>query len=702
MRKLFLFLPFLFYSISISAQQKLTLDDLFTKSDLLPKGIKGLQWIKGEDKYAMPDEASGEYLLAYVPNENKADTIIRSTAILPDLKKIPSLTWQDARHFYFTHENKLYLFDLSGKKTTLLYEIPKDAENTDTDPISLHTAYTQSNNLYIVTKEGKKQISFEENPDIISGKSVHRDEFGIYKGTFWSPSGKSLAFYRMDQTMVTDYPILELGSLPAKNKNIKYPMAGQKSHHVTLGVHHLSSNKTLFLNTGKPEEQYLTNISWSSDEQHILIAIVNRAQNEMKMNMYSALTGEFEKTLFTETDPEWVEPLNPASFLADGSNRFIWQSERGGTNQLYLYDLNGKLLKQISAGDFTVTRYLGADRQGKNFFAEVSSNRGLEKQLIRCDLNGKTTMITGEPGNHSIQISDSKKYFLDQFTSLKVPLKISLKNTTDKALKTIQEVRDPIINYDLPKPQLIQLRASDGTPLNARIFKPSNLDTTRKYPVLVYVYGGPHAQLISDRWMGGANLWLSWMAAQGYIVFSLDNRGSANRGQAFEQVIHRRLGTVEAGDQMVGINYLRSLRYADVNRIGIHGWSFGGFMTTTLICKNPGLFKTGVCGGPVIDWKMYEIMYTERYMDTPEENKEGYETANLLNYADNLKDRLLMIHGTADDVVVWQHGQEFVKKCVEKGNLIDYMPYPGHGHNVVGKDRLHLMRTITRYFQEHL
>jgi dipeptidyl-peptidase 4 len=254
----------------------------------------------------------------------------------------------------------------------------------------------------------------------------------------------------------------------------------------------------------------------------------------------------------------------------------------------------------------------------------------------------------------------------------------------------------------LPKPILVSVKAKDGTVLNGRLFKPRNIEQGKKYPVIIYVYGGPHAQMVTNRWLGGGNLWMSWMASQGYGVFTLDNRGSADRGIEFEQVIHKQLGVAEMEDQLLGVDYLMSLPWVNPARIGVHGWSFGGFMTTTLLCNNPGVFKAGVAGGPVIDWKMYEVMYTERYMDTPQTNSEGYEKTNLLNSAKNLKDRLMLIHGTVDDVVVWQHSQLMVKQCVDEDVLIDYMIYPGHPHNVRGKDRLHLYKTVSRYLMENL
>lgn len=683
------------------AQQLLTLEDLFSKPGLNPENINGLQWIGQTDAYCFVSK-KGDALLRSTVKSAAADTLIRAGELLPELKKIPAVTWLDASRFYFIHKNNLYICDLNRKKSEKISETGEDANNTDVEPNTLSVAFTRNNNLFIARNQEIIAISHENDKDVLYGHSVHRDEFGIHKGTFWSPSGKQLAFYRMDQRMVTDYPLVHLGSLPAENKPVKYPMAGQKSHHVTIGIYNLASGQTVYLQTGEPKEQYLTNVCWTPDEQYILVAIVNRAQNEMKLNQYRANDGTFVKTLFTESDPEWVEPEHPAVFLPGKGDRFIWQSERDGYNHLYLYDLNGKLIAQLTKGPFVVTEYLGSDPAGKNVFALIADNKGLDRKLMKADLNGKTTVLTTESGTHSVQLNDAKTWFIDQFSNLSTPRSITLRSGGGKAVRTLLDAGDPLNDFIMGYPELVELRTADGIPLNARIFKPVPFDPQKKYPVLVYIYGGPHAQMVSNRWLGGANLWMSWMASQGFVVFTLDNRGSAYRGLAFEQSIHRRLGTPETEDQLTGISYLKSLPFADPGRIGVHGWSYGGFMTTTLMTRHPGLFKAGVAGGPVMDWKLYEVMYTERYMDTPEENSEGYETACLLSRADKLKDRLMLIHGTVDDVVVWQHSQEFVKKCVEKGVLVDYMIYPGHAHNVQGKDRLHLMQTVTRYLNERL
>jgi len=692
-----------FFTLSLAAQKEITFEEVFTKSSLNPTNLSRLQWISGSNTFSWVLNKNGEKLLRGNVKDSKVDTILKPSDINSELKRFPDIIWIDQNQFSFYDSKGFNIYSLSEKKITNIISIDKNSENQEVDPLQKHVAFTANNNLFVANKDKTVNVSNESDINIISGKSVHREEFGISKGTFWSPNGNKLAFYRMDQTMVTDYPLVQLGTLPAQEKIIKYPMAGQKSHHVTVGVFDVATQKTLFLNTGEPVEQYLTNVSWTPDEKFILIAIVNRAQNEMKLNQYDANDGSFVKTIFTETNPQWIEPEHEAQFLPGKPSQFIWQSERNGYNHLYLYDLSGKLIQQLSNGEAPVEQVLNISPDGKQIYLILSTENGLSRKLAKTDLKGKMTILTPENGVHSIQMNIDAGYYIDNFSSLSVPRKISINTLMGKPIQTLLTATDPFIDFKLVKPELVSITAADGkTTLNGRLFKPYNMQKGKKYPVVIYVYGGPHAQMVTDRWLAGGNNWMAWMAAEGFVVFTIDNRGSSSRGLAFEQAIHRNLGVNEMADQLKGVDYLKSLEYVDSDRIGVHGWSFGGFMTTTMMSKNPGMFKAGVAGGPVIDWKMYEIMYTERYMDTPQENEKGYENANLLNSAKMLKDRLMLIHGTVDPVVVWQHSQEMVKKCVDEGVLIDYMIYPEHEHNVAGKDRIHLMKTITRYLKEHL
>ena len=570
--------------------------------------------------------------------------------------------------------------------------------------------------MHILSPDGRNTIVTRETQDgIVCGQAVHQREFGITKGMFWSPKGSALAFYRMDERMVTAYPLVNIDTRCATPVPHKYPMAGMKSHEVTVGVYQVATGQTVWLETGLPKEKYLTNIAWSPDEKSIYIAELNREQNEMHLVRYSALTGKKEADLFTETDRCYVEPQHPVLFLPNDPDKFIWQSEADGYNHLYLYDTTGKELRKLTGGEWVVTKVLGFSKDGNKVIFEgtaphpVSPNMqgtGMQRYIWETDLRTGDIMncLSWKVGVHRWLLSPSGEYAIDYVSSPSTPRDIDLIRVKDaKVISTLLSAPDPFKLYRMPRIKVGHILAADGkTRLNYRLTLPPDLDETKKYPTIVYVYGGPKVQLVTGDWQNGARGWDLYMAQRGYVMFTVDSRGSANRGHAFESVIHRNLGINEMADQVKGVEFLKSLSYVDADRIGVHGWSYGGFMTTNLILTYPEIFKVGVAGGPVIDWSNYEIMYGERYMDRPQDNPEGYKNANLKLKAGNLKGHLLMIHGDIDPVVVWQHSLGFLKACVEADTYPDYFVYPRHEHNVTGKDRPHLHEKITRYFDDYL
>lgn len=712
--KIVLVIISLFVATVFFAQDKLlTIQDAVLKgrTSLAPKKLQSLAFIKGTNRFSyidnnvvkigdnftgkIIDTLSLKELNVFLKRSNK-DT----------LQALNNLTWKQDNQFYFSNKKGELIFDL-GKKIVLESDKKTDdtaLESYDKEPNTGNYSYCKNYNLYVV-KDGKEnQVTTDGSYEIVyTGKNVHQNEFGINGGTFWSPKGNYLAFYRMDQSMVTDYPIIDWTTHPAKNINIKYPMAGNKSHHVTLGIYNVKTNTTIYIKTEGDKEQYLTNISWSPDEKHIYIAILSRTQNDMKLNEYDANTGNFIRTLFEEHDDKYTEPLHPMLFVKNNSNQFIWQSRRDGFNHFYLYDINGKLIKQLTKGPWEVKTENGFDEKGERLFFHANDQSPVNQDFYSVSLkSGDVKRITNGNGYHTCVIDDKGNYIIDNFSNTTTPREYYVINTATKKVNTIYKAENPIKDYKTGSWSLFTIKNNEGTNLYCRLFKPINFDSTKKYPVLVYLYNGPHSQMVTNTWMAGGELWYQYMAQKGFIVFTLDGRGTSYRGKAFEQATHRQLGAKEMEDQLKGVDYLKSLPYVDANRIGVHGWSFGGFMTTTLMTRSPETFKVGVAGGPVIDWSYYEIMYTERYMDSPQDNKEGYDKNNLLNYVDKLKGKLLMIHGAQDPVVVWQHSILYQKKAVDKSIQLDYYVYPGHEHNVLGKDRAHLMEKITNYFINNL
>ncbi len=507
----------------------------------------------------------------------------------------------------------------------------------------------------------------------------------------------------MDQTMVTDYPIIDWSAVPAQNKNIKYPMAGSKSHEVTLGVYNVRTNSKKFLTIEGDKEQYLTAVTWSPDSKYIFVGVLNRAQNHLKMNQYDASTGSLVKTLFEEKSDKYVEPQHSLLFFPNSNTDFIWQSQRTGYNHLFHYNLEKGLVGQLTKGDWLVTDVLGFNEKKKEIYFASTKETPLERHLYRVNWsNLKMERLDDASGMHSGILSKDGNWLYDVYSNASTPRVANIINTANLKSQNLLTSENTLKNYQRPEIKTVELKADDGTVLYGKLILPTDFNPNKKYPTIVYLYNGPHVQLVTNSFPSSGNLWYEYMAQNGYVIFTMDGRGSGNRGQKFEQAIFRKLGETEMNDQMKGVDYLKSLPYVDTKNMGIHGWSFGGFMTTSFMLKHPEIFKAAVAGGPVIDWSMYEIMYTERYMDSPQENPDGYKEANLLDKVQNLKGHLLMIHGAQDDVVVWQHSVNFLKAAVDKGIQLDYFIYPGHEHNVLGKDRVHLMQKVTDYFDEYL
>ena len=561
-------------------------------------------------------------------------------------------------------------------------------------------AEARAQSLFYSGEDGIEHIvAISENDQITYGESVSRNEFGINGGIFWSPNQKKLAFYRKDESRVTDFPLLDINTRTGELRTIKYPMNGMDSELITLGIHDVATGRTVYAQVDDfTEERYLTNISWSPDDKYVFIQVLDRSQHHMRLNMYDASDGSYVKTLLTEDNDEWVEPLDPLYFIK-GSYRFIYRTDnRDGYRNLYLCDTLGTVTR-ITPVDADVEYVANDGRYLYYTSAEVSP---IENHLFRLDLrakNPKPQRLTPERGWHNIQMSADCKYFVDNYSSFNVPAVTDLRSADGKLVRNLKTADDPLADYMTGKVELGTIKSADGKFGNYyRLFYPANFDPSKKYPVIVYVYGGPHSQMVQDSWLGSIRMWEMYMAQRGYIVYVQDNRGTQNRGAEFEKAINRQCGQAEMADQMVGVNCLKSLPYVDAARIGVHGWSYGGFMTISLVTNYPDTFKVGVAGGPVIDWKWYEIMYGERYMDNPDTNPEGFAKTSLVEKATNLKCKLLICQGAIDNTVVWEHSLSFLQKCISNNIPVDYFPYPAAEHNMRGIERVHLYQKISDYF----
>ncbi len=703
-KKIILFFSLFLVLTSQAQLKKITLEEgvLQQNRKFGADKLTGFQWIPNTNKYVYYTDAWTKMVSASTANKDAKELILLSDinkALGTNLKTFFGVEWLDTNALMITEKGNYYGYMIEPKTGTLIHKTNESDENQTFDLKKRNLAFTNSNNLYYYNVN-KEKIAVTSNSDknIVSGQTISRSEFGISGGIFWSPKSTYLAFYQKDETEVADYPLLDITETPGKLVNLKYPMIGQKSEKPRVGIYNLASGKTVFIapKSGNVND-YLTNLSWSSDEKYILIAELNRGQNDMSLNVYDANTGVFVRTILNEKNSNWVEPEHDAYFPNANSNNFIWFSEKDGFQNLYYYSIEGILIKQLTNNKFPAKEIIGSNPAGTEIYFKATGEIGTNMLVYKVDLKGKQTLITKDLGVHNVIVSTDGNWFFDEYSNHSTPSKSLLYNKSLRAT-TLLESKNKYEGYEMGTAEIKTIKSADGTTdLFTRLIKPSNFDATKKYPVLVYVYGGPHAQLVTNSFLDGANLWMYWMAEQGYLVFTVDNRGSDNRGFAFESVIHGRLGVNEMDDQLKGVEYLKSLPYVDGNRLAVHGWSFGGFMTTSLMLRKPDTFKVGVAGGPVTDWKWYEIMYGERYMDTPEENQKGFDEASTLNYVNNLKGKLLLIHGTSDDTVVMQHNLALVKKFIEAGKQIDFFPYPMAKHNVQGKDRVHLMTKVLNY-----
>ena len=602
------------------------------------------------------------------------------------------------------------LLDFKAHKVVWQDSISGQTAN-DWNPVSRATAYVEDNQLYVVDREGKKhQLSKDGSREIVYGQSVHRNEFGIEKGTFWSPDGQRLAFYRMDQSMVTDYPQVNIYTREATHEPDKYPMAGMTSHQVTVGVYDLKTDKTVYLQTplpskGSEEVCYYTNIAWSPDCKYIFMFELNRGQNDCRLVCYDAVTGKRQYELCRETSDKYVEPLNPIQFLPWNDTQFILQSQKDGYNHLYLYSIKGECIRQLTKGSWVVMDVIGFNKKQKSIVIKANKEHPLHHRLYSVDMTGNMKQLETTDGVHAAELSESGNFLIDRFSTPTRPRVIDVVDITQKKPRhtNLLEAEDPWTGYQQPIFECGSIKAADGeTDLYYRMVKPADFNPENKYPTVVYVYGGPHANNVQASWHWASRSWETYMAQKGYIVFILDNRGSQYRGRDFEQATFHQLGQIEMQDQMKGVDYLRTLPYVDMSRLGVHGWSFGGFMTISLMTNYPDVFKVGVAGGPVIDWKWYEVMYGERYMGTPENNPEGYAKTSLISKAGNLKGKLQIITGYNDNTVVPQHCLSFLDACIKAGTQPDFFAYPGEEHNMRGHSSVHLHERITQYFEDYL
>jgi len=620
--------------------------------------------------------------------------------------RFPALRWLDRDTLRVVSGERLLQVTLAAEPsvTTLLtWAAPTAADSVPPAfaPDDRHVAHVRDHELWLSDREGRaRRLTFDGSDDIAYGTAAHRAEFGITSGLFWSPDARFLCFSREDLRPIAPYPYQDLAAMPPRPVPGRYPMAGSTHSRVQLGVCDTQDHSIHWLEHDPAEDVYWTNVTFDRDGT-LVVARVGRSQDQMELVRYDAATGRRLATLLDERDAEWVEPEHGPTFLADG--RFLWWSSRNGHRHLWLHERDGTLVHQVTKGAFDVQQLLAVDPAGTTVWFEASGEDPRQRHLFAAAIDGdEIRQITRERGSHRSDLAPDATRAAIVWSNLETPPGARLLDLRSGAAVSLPQPPDPLATFALPTQRMFQVKTDDDTVLYGHLALPPDLAEGQRCPVLLYVYGGPHVQLVTDEWFGGAPLWLQAFASEGYVVCRLDNRGTPNRGIDFEQTVFRRLGVLEVQDQLRAVEWLAQQPFVDKARIGVHGWSFGGYMTLRLLLAAPTTFACGVSGAPVTDWGLYETGYTERYMDLPAENPDGYQVSSCLPYAGQLQRPLLLVHGTDDHTVVWAHTLQFVDRCIDAGKQLDYFPYPMQQHGLVGRDRAHFLNLLHDWLGRHL
>lgn len=608
----------------------------------------------------------------------------------------------------FQGPNALVWFDLNTQTPRTLVSGKEEIADPKISPDGHYVSFVRGHNVWVVTVADGKEHALTQGgtEDVRKGELdwVYPEELDLTTAYWWAPDSSAIAYLEMDERKVAKYPLVEFSSPDGDAEEERYPPAGGANPVVHVFVAPVNGGEPRAMNTGENTDIYLARVDWLTDSKHVAIQRLNRAQTVLDVLVADASTGE-ARTLLTEKDQYWINISNDLHFLKDGK-RFLWSSERSGYRHLYLYDLEGKQLAQLTKGDWEVTGVDGIDEGKALVYFTGTAKSPLERHLFRVSLDGSAAVsrITIHDGTHGVNIAPDTSVFLDTYSDSMNPPRQDLVRADGSRLRVINDDKvAELAAFHLSPVQFLTVKSHDGVALNAMMIKPPDFDASKKYPVIVYTYGGPHAQVVVNAWGGRTFLWHEFMAHKGFIIFALDNRGSWGRGHVFEEPIHFRLGAQELSDQRDGVAYLKTLAYVDPDRIGIWGWSYGGHMTLHAMFEDPQDFKAGFAGGPVTDWHFYDTIYTERYLGLLPEHEQSYEESSPIKNAAKLRGKLLIAHGTGDDNVHFANTLSLIDKLIDAGKYPEVMPFPGRGHGVSDPPaRLVLMRRVTQFFQDNL
>jgi len=726
-----LFLLLTGFSLLAQAQQKkeITLADIYQKGTFAAKSVSGVNWMN-----------NGQYYSSEVADEkNRVTDIVRyeittgkpvNTLIEGEDLKIAgqnqpidfdayTFSADEQQVLFATGRERIYrrssradyyVYDIASKKLTKLSPGGKQMYATFS-PDGKRVAFARDNNMFCVDLATMKETQITNTGkfnQIINGSAdwVYEEEFSFAQGFTWSPDGAKIAFYTFDETRVPEYNMQLWGKLYPEDYKFKYPKPGEANSIVTVSVYDLNAGKTTLLDTGKETDQYLPRLKWTANSNLVSVQRLNRLQNTFELLHINATTGQ-STVVIKEVDKAYVDITDDLTYLADSKN-FIFSSEKDGYNHLYLYNMNGKLVRQLTKGNWDVSNFIGFDDKSNLLYYAATEVSPLDRHLYSINTQGKNKKrLTTAAGTHTINMSSDFKYYMDYFSAANEPTTVSLHTAKDgkllKVLENNQALKDKLAQFQISPQEFFSFKTKDNTTLNGYMIKPANFDPNKKYPVLMFVYGGPGSQQVLNSWGGSNYLWHQLLASKGLIIACVDNRGTGGRGAAFKKVTYADLGKYEVADQVEAAQYLGAQNYIDKNRIGIWGHSFGGYMTLLALTKGNGVFSTGIAVAPVTNWRFYDSIYTERYLKTPQDNAAGYDTNSPLFYAKQLQGELLLIHGTGDDNVHFQNAVAMQDALISANKQFESFYYPNRSHGISGGPTLlHRFTMMTDFLERKL
>ena len=708
--------------------KQLTVERIYSMPTLNGRLTRGLVWTpdgkqlsyfetKGAGKEAKTelwtmDAAAGERRLLVAAD--KLESILPADSSKPTQatglgRRAPAqYQWApDGAGILFQGPTALAWLDLKSQAARTLVSGKAAIADPKISPDGKFISFVRDHNVWLVNlADGKERaITQRGTEEIRKGELdwVYPEELEIKTAYWWSPDSLRIAYLEMDERKVSQYPLVDFSSPSGEAELERYPVAGGANPVVRVLVVSVQGGEPRAMDIGAETDIYIPRVNWLNDSKRIAIQRLNREQNTLDLLIADAATGK-TRTVLTESDPNWVNVSDDLYFFKDGK-RFLWSSERTGHRHLYLYDLDGKQLAQLTKGEWEVTSLNAVEESKGTVYFTATEKSPLERQFYCVGLDGSGfTRITKEEGTHDAVLAPNAAAFYDTFSNTAAPPRQDLYRANGSRIAVINENQvAELADYHLSPVEFLSVKSRDGVSLNASIIKPPNFDAQKKYPVLVSTYGGPHAQVVRNAWGGSSFLWHELMAQKGYIIFLLDNRGSAGRGHVFETPLHLRLGAQELSDQRDGVQYLKSLPYVDASRIGIWGWSYGGHMTLHAMFEAGDDFKAGFAGGPVTDWRYYDSIYTERYLGLPQKNEKGYRDSSPVKYAAQLKGKLLIAHGTGDDNVHFANTLMVINDLIEAGKYVEVLAFPGRGHGVSDPPaRRILMQRVTQFFLDNL